>query len=218
MVDSNNQICKYHSKIIGVNNNVPAYGNCKVCDHWKGDYNSVLKKSDYEFLKNNLIIGHKWQCVEYARRWLILSLGIYFESIPCAYNIFELKSVYNFKLDKEEKFVPYSNGSSIPPAYGDLIIFPKSKQDPWGHVAVCTGINLDNNYIDISEQNYAEFGEIWDKPDEYSRRIIIIQRDEQFILTDIRYSLENIEYIKSKKEISIFKKRIIGWMRVEFKI
>ena len=213
--------CTYHGTLIGINNNVIAYGSCGECDHYTGlepfEYTSVMKQSDYpDLIDKDTVVGGKWQCVEYARRWLMITLGISFDSVPCAYHIIELYRALNLRTKKFEKFVPYLNGNKSPPAYADLIIIPKNEKDKWGHVAVCTGVNLEKNYIELCEQNFAEYGEKWAKYDEYSRRVIIVYVNDEYILTEVDYSEENVELVKKEQNFELLKTKVIGWMRVEF--
>ena len=63
------------------------------------DYDSIKDKtglqnrSDFQSSLNDTFFGFKWQCVELARRYLVLNYGVTFESIPMAFDIFDLKSV-----------------------------------------------------------------------------------------------------------------------------
>ena len=63
------------------------------------DYDSITDRSllgnraAFETFLNGVSTGFKYQCVELARRYLIINHGVTFESIPMAYDIFDLKSV-----------------------------------------------------------------------------------------------------------------------------
>jgi hypothetical protein len=57
-------------------------------------------------------------------------------------------------LTKEEGTIPltrYPNDGPEPPKVGDLIIYAKSSNSRWGHVAVVLNVNLDQGYVDIGE-------------------------------------------------------------------
>ena len=63
------------------------------------DYDSIMDKaictrSDFQSSSDDgTFFGFKWQCVELARRYLVINHGVTFESIPMAYDIFDLKNV-----------------------------------------------------------------------------------------------------------------------------
>ena len=44
------------------------------------------------------------------------------------------------------------NGSFCAPAIGSLLIYNKTKEAPYGHVAIITGVEKD--FIQVSEQNF----------------------------------------------------------------
>lgn len=211
-----NQKCKTFCNnkfgyIAGINSNVPAYINCD-CKHSNTGV-SILSK-EISGLNNDIQVGYKWQCVEYARRWLIINYGIYFESISCAYQIFDIKNVTNLKTNKYHFFKGFENKNKEPPKFGDLIIFPIGWGQPWGHVAVCTRVDLDNEYIEIAEQN-DDHGRLWDDYNSHSRRLLLLKLDDgHYTLTEIPY--KGIKYDKNEKEqiSKKYKSQIIGWKRV----
>lgn len=43
------------------------------------------------------------------------------------------------------------NLNSSAPEVGDLIIYPKSAEQRFGHVSVVINVNLENQYVDIAE-------------------------------------------------------------------
>ena len=58
-------------------------GTCCCC-LWDIAFKSKLKGT---------FLGFPYQCVELARRYLVINHRVTFESIPMAYDIFDLKSV-----------------------------------------------------------------------------------------------------------------------------
>ena len=184
-----------------MNNKVVAYSNCN-------DY-CISPEFNYVDLpgKKKIFTGLKWQCVEYARRYLILSNNITFGDIDSAYQIYDLKtasSVYDTK--KTFKFMGYPNGSKEPPKANDLLIFKKTKGSPYGHVAVITNVNLRERYIEICEENN---NQKWIDPKAYSRRIVIEEYKGGY------YVREN-EYFPYRLDSSIAESysNVIGWKRV----
>jgi glutathionylspermidine amidase/synthetase len=99
-------------------------------------------------------MGMKWQCVEYARRWLFIRKGCVFKSIVGAADMWtELNNVRrvidgkNFPLEK----IP--NGSPSVPKNESLLIYARSGIDmPYGHVAVI--VDVLPGFIRIAEENY----------------------------------------------------------------
>lgn len=102
---------------------------------------------------HNLFTGLEFECVEFARRWLITVKGYTFPPIESAFQIFDLSSVQSIHgyPDAEFSSIYPSNTTNI--EIGDLLIFKKSEQYPHGHVSVVCDIDASNIYI--SEQNYS---------------------------------------------------------------
>lgn len=140
---------------------------------------------------NGIFTGYKYQCVEYARRWLVMAKNLTFESIDCAFQIFELDSVTNVLTNQEQPLIGIRNGSNFLPVEDALLIYQRGHGVPWGHVAVITEVNKDRGYVRIAEQN--EEDRYW--PGNYARQI--------------RLEVKNGHYwIRDKYEI-------IGWMIYE---
>lgn len=116
-----------------------------------------------------IFTGVKWQCVEYARRWLIDNLGITFASIDNAYQIWDLPHFSHANSDRAVPIVRCQNDiSTVAPSLGDLLIYSNALIIT-GHVAVIVGVEQDS--ILIAEQNHNHF---WiDKS--YSRRLPLQQ-------------------------------------------
>lgn len=91
---SSNNCSNSFGERIGTNSNVEAYSN------WSSQY--ISSESNYITLPHNhkIFTGLKWQCVEYARRYLINVLNVTFQDVNNAYEIFDIKtvsSIYNRK-------------------------------------------------------------------------------------------------------------------------
>ena len=126
-----NKRMKNRSKKIGTFNGVPAYSNRK----------NRTKKSRDSYLNT----GIKWQCVEYARRYLQTTRGITFANVKGA---FEIPGAKFTTLDGDS--VKKTNDLKI----GSLVIWPKKYKNnaPYGHVAVVSKIKPNGIYV--AEQNY----------------------------------------------------------------
>jgi len=100
------------------------------------------RETDEENYVNGHFTGLKWQCVEYARRWLITVKGATFEKVNNATDIWSLQKATLLDSTK----VDFINApiTEIPP----IGAFPK------GHVAVVVKVHP-NGEVDVAEQNYS---------------------------------------------------------------
>lgn len=100
----------------------------------------------------NEYMGHKWQCVEFARRFLFLTYGQVFTDVGMAYEIFSLRFLREVVNDNILPLQAFANGSPRPPAAGALLIWQKGGEfEQTGHVAIVT--QLVGNKVRIAEQN-----------------------------------------------------------------
>ncbi|HGX3326697.1 TPA: bifunctional glutathionylspermidine amidase/synthase [Klebsiella quasipneumoniae] len=100
----------------------------------------------------NEYMGHKWQCVEFARRFLFLTYGFVFTDVGMAYEIFSLRFLREVVNDNILPLQAFANGSCRPPIAGSLLIWQKGGEfKHTGHVAVIT--QLVGNKVRIAEQN-----------------------------------------------------------------
>lgn len=137
----------------------------------------------------NINTGISWQCVEYARRWWVLKLGIVFGSVDTANQIYDLTEAIRIKDGKKISLQHFPNSSHYLPRIGDLLIYKKDlNSSSWiyGHVAVIAGVNVKQGYIDVAEQNYKN--QVWEKKNKYARRIAIELKDGVYTIYDIEYS------------------------------
>ncbi|QQO56808.1 MAG: CHAP domain-containing protein [Thiohalocapsa sp. PB-PSB1] len=98
--------------------------------------------------------GLKWQCVEYARRWLLVNHGAVFGDVDIAADIWTKIDRLTKVADQSE--IPLAarlNGSPEPPRRGDLLIYAKALYGT-GHVAVVLGVDPARNLIRVGEQNF----------------------------------------------------------------
>lgn len=152
-----------YGKLLGKTaDDTEAYSNCKSdCvvrqpNHYKGTYTGI-----------------KWQCVEYARRWLLVHDGVVFGDIDIAANMWDkIDHVTNVSTHKVTPLVNYVNGSAEMPVKGDLLIYAREFERT-GHVAVVVGVNDKAGYIKVAEENYSNTP--W--PGNYSREIPFIRRN-----------------------------------------
>lgn len=97
-------------------------------------------------------MGHKWQCVEFARRFLFINYGVVFTDVGMAYEIFSLRFLRQVVNDNLLPLYAFANGSPRPPVAGALLIWQKGGEfKGTGHVAVITQLRGDK--VRIAEQN-----------------------------------------------------------------
>jgi hypothetical protein len=170
-------------KRIGYLEDVPAYSNCN--NQVESNFDNIILKND-----KNVYSGMQWQCVEYARRYLITKLGFKFGDVDGAEDIFAENTVENVDGQPNREFRSYMNGniscsSSNLPKVHDLIIWPRTKPDiPYGHVAAVIKVDGDNIYI--GEQNWSN--NIWEHAT-YSRILKLNRTDGKCLLEDGDYPI-----------------------------
>ncbi len=159
-------------KPLGSHMNVIAYSS---------DGKECIDPSKMEsYYYNGIYTGLKWQCVEYARRYLIINHNITFDSVDFAYQIFDLNHFISLKRQNDVNpiinIMKVLNRSIITkntiPMKGDLLIWDKRvTMNNTGHVAVITKIT--KNHIYIAEQNWDNIS--WSG--QYSRKLPIIYKN-----------------------------------------
>lgn len=127
--------------------------------------------------------GYRFQCVELARRFLIVNYSLTFASVQMAHHIFDqikhLDPVVQADTPKtsgESSKVPlqaHRNGkSAIAPHIGSLLIWePQGYFKRTGHVAIV--VDVQPQYWDIIEQNVED--RVWPPGRTYSRRLAVTQ-------------------------------------------
>ncbi|CAF4942417.1 unnamed protein product, partial [Rotaria sp. Silwood1] len=157
------------NKIQGIaSTNVPAYSN---------EYNDFV--SFEGFYVHGIYTGCKWHCVEFARRWLLLRKSCIFQNIRFAADMWqELKYVERVTDGEKFHLKIHSNGSPHKPQCGALLIYPRSEDAPYGHVAIICEVQ--ENSIRIAEQNY-QF-HYWSS--DYARQIPMIYRNDCYYIED----------------------------------
>jgi glutathionylspermidine amidase/synthetase len=102
----------------------------------------------------NEYMGHKWQCVEFARRFLFLTYGFVFTDVGMAYEIFSLRFLREVVNDNILPLQAFANGSRRPPIAGSLLIWQKGGEfKHTGHVAVITQL-VGNKVVSPSRTSF----------------------------------------------------------------
>jgi trypanothione synthetase/amidase len=121
--------------------NIPAYSN----------------GSDYFFtgernFDDGLFTGFKWQCVEFARRWLLERKNLILPDIPWAVHIFNMKSVKLATDGSDVPAVSTLNGTTSAPEGDALLIWPSMEDSTVGHVAAI--VEVGDGYVRVADQNH----------------------------------------------------------------
>ncbi|XKM13635.1 bifunctional glutathionylspermidine amidase/synthase [Orbaceae bacterium ac157xtp] len=112
------------------------------------------KKHSYRSYIGREYMGHKWQCVEFARRFLYINYGVVFTDVGMAYEIFSLRFLREVISEKLLPLQAYANGSKKMPVPGAMIIWQQGGHfSKTGHVAIITEV-LENK-VRVVEQNVA---------------------------------------------------------------
>lgn len=159
-----------YGKLLGTGaGEVPAYSNC--------DNDCVV----FEPHKHEgIYTGIRWQCVEYARRWLLVNEGVVYGDVDYAIDIWDKIDHYTRVADGSKVSVTaHLNGSTVAPRKGDLLIYAKAFFGT-GHVAVVTGVDDVSDALQVAEQNFGNTP--WQN--DYSRRLEVLERDGRFWVLD----------------------------------
>uniref|UniRef100_A0A6C0I1G4 Peptidase C51 domain-containing protein n=1 Tax=viral metagenome TaxID=1070528 RepID=A0A6C0I1G4_9ZZZZ len=175
-------------KNIGNLEDVPAYSNCN--NSFESNLNNFIS-----YKNKNVFSGMQWQCVEYARRYLINKLGVTFSSVDGAEDVFDLKTVESIQNGKKYKFKKYKNKLNCKrknnmPKVNDVIIWARNKDDtPYGHIAVI--LKIEGDQLFIGEQNWSN--DAWTSssspPYSYSRILTFKTYNNKCLIIDGNYKI-----------------------------
>ena len=127
---------------------VPVYSS----DYASASDEALPDRHAYRSYVDGVYMGHKWQCVEFARRWLYVNRGLIFDDVGMAYEIFELTSMRDVRNDRRLPVRSFRNGSRRPPEPGALLVWDEGGEfERTGHVAVVVDVLPDR--VRFVEQN-----------------------------------------------------------------
>ncbi len=116
------------------------------------DQQEYPDRDSYHSTLDGYYMGYKWQCVEFARRWLYLNYGYVFDDVAMAYDIFRLHSVTHLGDDRLLPLHSFLNGCLRPPEPGCMLIWKEGGEfEVTGHVAIVTEVLADK--VRFAEQN-----------------------------------------------------------------
>lgn len=143
---------------------VPAYSS----DYDSVDKTELPNRAAFRNSVDGIFMGYKWQCVEFARRWLYRTRGWVFGDVAMAYDIFRLRSVRSIADGAELPLHAFRNGARRPPEPGALLIWNEGGEFVvTGHVAVVTEVAPD--YVRVAEQNVDNA--VWPEGRDYAREL-----------------------------------------------
>jgi glutathionylspermidine amidase/synthetase len=164
MSDSGGAPAKFGTVIGLAPGNVPVYS----CDYATADGSELPTRQAYRSYVGDVYMGHKWQCVEFARRWLYVNYGYVFDDIAMAYDIFRLTTVRAVHENRRLPLKSFRNGAKRPPEPGCLLIWDEGGEfETTGHVAIVAEVTP--RYVRVVEQNVGD--RVWPAGQDYSREI-----------------------------------------------
>lgn len=159
-----------------------------------GNFDYYSREQNYH---NGLYTGIPFQCVEYVRRWLNISKGLTFYNIPFASHAWQLKYIERLSDSRATSIVGIPNGSEKAPVPESLLIWDNDEKDeqiPYGHIAVITEVNVQENWIRVAEQNIDN--NYW--PGNYARQLALEVVEGKYFIKD--------------------QHKILGWMVINFDV
>jgi glutathionylspermidine amidase/synthetase len=144
--------------------NVPVYSS----DYDSASDQEYPDRRSYRSYLDGIYMGYKWQCVEFARRWMYINKGYIFDDVSMAYEIFNLRSVRDITNNTFLPLQAFRNGSKRHPEPGSLLIWEEGGEfEETGHVAIVTEVFTDK--LRLAEQNLDH--RQWPEGHNYSREI-----------------------------------------------
>lgn len=153
---------------------------------YSSDYNTINldnypNDASYRSYQGREYMGYKWQCVEFARRFLYLNYGVVFTDVGMAYEIFSLRFLRQVVTEAILPLQAFANGSQKAPVAGALLIWDEGGTfKRTGHVAIITEVLGDR--IRIAEQNVNDIrlpmGQQW------TRELPMVINDGHYVLQD----------------------------------
>lgn len=188
-----------YNQVLGIaSSNVPAYSNGND-EYFSGERHFV----------HGIFTGFKWQCVEFARRWLLLRKTCIFRNIGSASDAWQdLPSIERVTDGRKFPLIAHLNGSSVMPKKDSLLIYPRCRDLPFGHIAIITDVTRDG--IRIGEQNY-HFHR-WSG--NYARQIPMKFKDGGYQLKD-RYAIIGWMEIVDNEQLQPFDETALEIIRMQ---
>ena len=153
---------------------------------YSSDYESLNKQQypDDSSFRNYLereYMGYKWQCVEFARRFLYLNHGVVFTDVGMAHEIFSLRFLRQVINEAILPLQAFANGSKKKPEVGALLVWDDGGVfKRTGHIAIITEVFADK--VRIVEQNLTHTR--LPKGQQWTRELTMTVSDSGYLLHD----------------------------------
>lgn len=140
---------------------------------YSSDYDSATEREypnrrAYRSYLDDVYLGYKWQCVEFARRWMYVNQGYIFDDVAMAHEIFRLRSVHRVAGGDVLPLRSFRNGARRHPEPGCLLVWDEGGTfEHTGHVAVVVAVHPDR--VCIADQNFDH--RPWPAGQPYAREI-----------------------------------------------
>ena len=172
------------------------------------DVKTYWHPSSWESYHEGIYTGYKYQCVEFARRWLVQVAGITFDDVHMAYHIFELPHflrVSSFSPTKKMVLLPepavikvhkHRNGAKVRPVVGSVLLWEAGGYfKHTGHVAIV--VDVTDSFVRVAEQNVTDSA--WGDGRNYAREL------------PVRCGGDGEYHIEERHTSS----NVLGWVTVE---
>jgi trypanothione synthetase/amidase len=162
--------CVAYGELVGyAPGNIPVYSNGSDW-HFSAERNVV----------DGAVTGFKYQCVEFARRWLLQRKGLWLPDVAWAAHVFAFKEVFDAATGEKFPCKPVPNGAEFKPEVDSLLIYPSQEDFPPGHIAAI--VEGGAGYIRIADQN--NHFEKWADGQHYSEQLDVIEENGKFTVKD----------------------------------
>lgn len=130
-----------YGQIQGYADGVPAYSN-----GFEGFFSGVRN------IDEKIQTGFRYQCVEFARRWLLERKGLYLPDVMIAAMVFKMTAVENVTTGATDvRMVAVPNGGTQKPVKDTFIIWPDTEDAPPGHIGVI--VDVGDDCVRVADQN-----------------------------------------------------------------
>ena len=148
------------------------------------DQDEYPDRESYRSCVDGVYMGYKWQCVEFARRWLFTNHGYVFDDVAMAYDIFCLHHVTRLADNALLPLHSFRNGGQRAPEPGCMLIWEEGGEfEVTGHVAIVTEVLADR--IRFAEQNIEH--SLLPKGQEWSRELVLSRGEDGGYFVDAAY-------------------------------
>ena len=145
---------------------IPAYS----CDYDTADRTVYTSRVQFRHQVGKIFYGFRYQCVEFARRWLIHATGVTFGEVDMAYNIFDMPYAIKVKDDEKVPWTNIPNGSTERPVPGAVLIWNEGGEfRRTGHVAIV--VDVSDEWVRVAEQNVDDA--YWPRCQNWARQLAV---------------------------------------------